>query len=48
LKIDSLQCRRLKTDLIMCYKILYGLVDINSSLFLSALCMTLPVATRLN
>jgi len=40
LKIDSLQCRRLKMDLILCYKILYGLVDINSSCFLSALCMT--------
>ena len=33
LKLDSLQCRRLKTDLIMCYKILYGMVDINTSCF---------------
>jgi len=33
LKIDCLQCRRLKTDLIICYKILYGLVDNNSSCF---------------
>jgi len=33
LKIDSLQCRRLKTDLIICYKIFYGLIDINSSCF---------------
>jgi len=32
-KIDSLQSRRLKTDLIMCYKILYGLVDIIFSCF---------------
>jgi len=45
LKIDSLQCRRFKMDLIMCYKILYCLVDINSSCFF---CMTLLVATRLN
>jgi len=35
-------------DLIMCYKILYDLVDINSSCFLSALCITLLMATRLN
>jgi len=28
-------------DLIMCYKILYGLVDINSARFSSALCMNL-------
>jgi len=35
-------------DLIMCYKILYGLVDIDSSCFLGALCKTLLVATRLN
>jgi hypothetical protein len=27
LKLDSLQCRRIKADLIMCYKILHGLVD---------------------
>ena len=33
LKLDSLQCRRLKTDLILCYKILNGLVDVNSSSF---------------
>jgi len=33
LKIDSLQCRELKTDLIMRNKILYGQVDINSSYF---------------
>ena len=33
LKLDSLQCRRLKTDLTLCYKILNGLVDVNSSSF---------------
>jgi hypothetical protein len=30
LGIDSLQCRRLKADLILCYKTLHGLVDIVS------------------
>ena len=34
LEIDSLQCRRLKSDLVMCYKMLNGLVDMNSSCFL--------------
>jgi hypothetical protein len=30
LRIDSLQCRRIKADLIFCYKILHNLVDVNS------------------
>ena len=34
LEIDSLQCRRLKSDLVMCYKMLNGLVDMNCSCFL--------------
>ena len=39
LKLDSLQLRRLKADLIMCYKILNGLVDVNtSSFFKRSLC----------
>jgi hypothetical protein len=33
LNLDSLQCRRLKADLVMCYKILNGLLDIDSSCF---------------
>ena len=33
LNLDSLQCRRVKADLIMCYKILHGLVDIEASCF---------------
>ena len=28
--IDSLQCRRIKADLVFCYKILHNLVDVNS------------------
>ena len=31
LNVDSLQYRRLKADLLMCYKILHGLVDIDAS-----------------
>ena len=33
LNLDSLQCRRLKADLVMCYKIVNGLLDIDSSCF---------------
>ena len=33
LNLDSLQCRRVKADLIMCYKILLGLVDLEASRF---------------
>jgi hypothetical protein len=33
LNLDSLQCRRLKADLVMCYKVLNGRVDINISSF---------------
>ena len=36
LKLDSLQCRRLKTDLITCYKIMNVVADVNSSCFFSA------------
>jgi hypothetical protein len=28
--VDSLQCRRIKADLVFCYKILHNLVDVNS------------------
>jgi hypothetical protein len=39
LNLDSLQYRRLKADLLMCYKILHGLVDIEAScIFTRALC----------
>jgi hypothetical protein len=31
LGLDSLYCRRLKTDLVMCYKIINNLIDIDSS-----------------
>ena len=43
LGLDSLQCRRLKADLIMCYKTLHGLVDIGSDascIFMRALNMS--------
>jgi hypothetical protein len=30
LSVDSLQCRRIKVDLVFCYKILHNLVDVNS------------------
>ena len=33
LGLDSLQCRRIKADLLFCYKLLYGLVDIKSDDF---------------
>ena len=36
LGIDSLYCRRLKFDLIMCYKILNNLIDIDSSRYFTA------------
>jgi ribonuclease P/MRP protein subunit RPP40 len=29
--VDSLQCRRIKADLVFCYKILHNLVDVNSN-----------------
>ena len=33
LGLDSLQCRRIKADLLFCYKLLHGLVDIKSDDF---------------
>lgn len=39
LKLDCLRCRRLKADLIMCYKTLHGLLDIE--LLTLPLCCTL-------
>ena len=33
LGLDSLQCRRIKADLLFCYKLLRGLVDIKSDDF---------------
>ena len=33
LKLDSLELRRLYIDLVMCYKIILGLVDVNSDDF---------------
>ena len=32
--IDSLQCRRIKTDLIFCYKLLHGLIDLQADDFI--------------
>jgi len=40
LNLDSLQCRRVKADLIMCYKVLQGLVDLESSCIISAHCIS--------
>ena len=31
LQLDSLEARRVKCDLIFCYKIIHGLVDLNSA-----------------
>jgi len=42
LNLDSLQCRRVKADLIMCYNVLHGLVDLESSYFLSVQCIPQP------
>jgi len=33
LQLDSLEARRVKCDLICCYKIIHGLVDLNSADF---------------
>jgi hypothetical protein len=33
LGLDSLQCRRVEFDLIFCFKLLYGLVDVNTNDF---------------
>ena len=33
---ESLQVRRLKNDLVLCYKMLHGLVDLNCSEFFYA------------
>jgi len=37
LNLESLQVRRLKNDLVLCYKMLHGLVDLNCSEFLCCL-----------
>ena len=48
-KLDSLQCRRSKIDLVMCYRILNGLIDIDSSCFFKRSLYTPPfVVIRLN
>ena len=31
--LDSLQCRRVKADLVFCYKLIHGLVNINATKF---------------
>jgi len=36
LKLPSLELRRLRIDLIMCYKVVFGLVDVNYDDFFSA------------
>lgn len=35
LRVDSLQCRRIKADILFCYKLLHNLVDVNSNEFLT-------------
>ena len=48
LNIDSMQIRRVTTDLILCYKMLHGLVDIDVSSFfsLSVMCCILEVIVK--
>jgi len=48
LSIDRLELRRIRADLVMCYKIIYGLVDIPFDAFSSSVLITLPVAILLN
>jgi len=50
LGLDSLYCRRIKTDLIMCYKILNNLVCIDANLFFkrSVVCNTRGNSMKLN
>lgn len=38
--LDSLQCRRVKADLVFCYKLIHGLVDITSAKFITLSCNT--------
>jgi hypothetical protein len=47
LKHDSLQCRRIKADLIMCHRILNGLVDADIIGAIGCI-LTLLVVSRLN
>ena len=42
-----MELRRIRADLVMCYKIIYGLVDIPFDAF-SSLVLALPVAILLN
>jgi hypothetical protein len=35
LGLDSLQCRRVKTDLVFCYKLTHGLADMNFTKFIT-------------
>jgi len=44
LELQSLERRRLNQDLIMCYKIVRGMVDVNLSDFLHCLVLVLHVA----
>jgi len=50
LGLDSLYCRRIKSDLIMCYKILNNLVCIDADLFFqrSVVCNTIGNTMKLN
>ena len=45
LNLQSLELRRLLSDLIWCYKIVFGLVDINSHDFLCKILLVLPEVT---
>ena len=35
LHVDSLQCRRIKTDLVFCYKLIHNLVDVDTKQFVT-------------
>ena len=40
LSLDSLYCRRVKSDLVMCYKILNNLVSVDADVFVTLLSST--------
>ena len=48
LQLDSLEACRVKCDLRFCYKIIHGLVDLNSADFFSGLPLFLPVVLASN
>ena len=58
LNLDSLQCRRTRFDIVMCYKIVFGLVSIDRDEFFqprlsttrghSINCISIPVTAQLD